>query len=306
MGNFDFCSFDGKILKGYLYLPKEKPLCVVQIVHGLEEHGMRYQKFAEELNKKSVAVYVCDQRLHGKTASRLGHTNVKDIFPIMTEDQRLISDMLIEKFNLPLIIMGHSYGSFVVQRYLQTYHNYSGAILSGSAYMKRLDTFLAKIISKVSVNIMGGDSDSEFIEKIVIGSFNRHYKKKNESWISKNKENVKEYEKDKLCGKPLCANFYYSLFKNSRKLYNRDEMIKIDKDKPILIASGEDDPVGQNGKSVKKLFKNYNKYGIDCKLKLYPQLRHEIINEGEQTVIDDIIKFIFSCIQNDSKIHLKS
>ncbi len=294
MENLDFCSFDGKILKGYLFMPEEKPCCIVQIVHGLEEHGLRYQNFAQKLNEKGLAVFVCDQRLHGKTATHLGHTNIKDVFPVMVKDQCLISDMLIEKFNLPLVIFGHSYGSFIVQRYLQVYHNYASAILSGSAYMKRMDTFLAKIISQVTVKVMGGDSDAKQIEKLVIGSFNRPFKKESGSWISLNKENVRQYEKDELCGVPLCANFYYSLFKNSRKLYDKTQMQKIDKDKPILIASGNDDPVGKSGKSVQKLFKNYAKYGVSCQLKLYSNLRHEIINEGVEQVIDDIENFILA------------
>ena len=71
-------------------------------------------------------------------------------------------------------------------------------------------------------------------------------------------------------------------------------MQKIDKDKPILIASGNDDPVGKSGKSVQKLFKNYAKYGVSCQLKLYSNLRHEIINEGVEQVIDDIENFILA------------
>ncbi len=297
MEKLDFISFDEEILKGYLFLPKQ-PLCIVQIVHGLEEHGMRYKKFAEELKEKGIGVFVCDQRLHGKTATRIGHTNIKDIFPIMVKDQCLISNMLLQKFNLPLVIFGHSYGSFIVQRYLQVCKNYTSAILSGSAYMKRADTFLAKIISHMTIKIKGGDEDAKQIENLVIGSFNRKFKKENGSWISFNKANVKSYEEDELCGIPLCGNFYYSMFKNTRKLYKEREMQKIDKEKPILIASGSDDPVGKDGKSVKKLFENYEKYGIKCQLKLYSGLRHEIINEGEEIVIDDIINFILSSIKH--------
>ncbi len=292
MEELKIATFDGSDIYCYVFMPATSPKGVVQIVHGLEEHGLRYQNFAKVLNDNGYIAVATDQRLHGKTAGpNLSKTDIKDVFPVMLKDQIFISDMLLERFKLPLFIFGHSYGSFLVQKYIQVYHKHSGAILSGSGYMKRPKTLLAKMLAHLTVKLKGGREDSPFIENLVIGSFNKAIKDKG-SWISLNEENVARYQADELCGVPLCANFYYSMFKNTRKLYKKENLNNIDADKNILLISGEDDPVGQMGKGVKKLQQTYAKLGINCTLKLYPALRHEVINEGKQEVLDDAIKFL--------------
>ena len=297
MEKLDFKSFDEQILKCYLFKPRKKPKGIVQIVHGLEEHGLRYSEFAKFLNRNGYIVFVCDQRLHGKTAGEnLSVTDIEDVFPIMVKDQILISDMLIKEFDLSLIIFGHSYGSFIVQKYLQSYHKHCGAILSGSGYMKRPEVLAGEIVSWAYLKLKGGESISNTIENLVIGSFNKPFKKDNGSWISANKENIEKYQKDPLCGNPLCANFYYSMFKNTRKLYSEEGLSSIDKNTPILLASGRDDPVGEMSKGVRKLYDTYRRYGIDCTLKLYFGKRHEILNEGDPTVQEDMLKFIDNII----------
>ena len=302
METLNFKSFDGEMIYCYLFLPKVKPRGIVQIVHGLEEHGLRYEEFAQFLNSHGLIVLASDQRLHGKTAGEnLSKTNIKNIFPVMVKDQCGISKMLKEKYNLPLLIFGHSYGSFIVQRYIEVCSDYDGAILSGSAYMKRPETLLAKWLSWSVVKVRGGAKESNLIENLVISSFNKSFKN-GESWISANKENVKKYENDPLCGKPLCANFYFSMFKNTRNLYNQKSLSKIDKTKPILLASGKDDPVGLMGKSTTKLYKTYLKNNLNVSLLLYENLRHEIINEGDKKVYNDILAHIEKCLQNKKHI----
>lgn len=301
MEEIDFKTFDDEIIKGYIFYPSKEPKGIVQIVHGLEEHGLRYENFAKFLNENGFIVFASDQRLHGKTAGQhLSSTKFKNVFPRMVKDQILISDMLIEKYSLPLIIFGHSYGSFITQKYIQNYHKHSGTILSGSAYMKRLDTFAGECLSKLIVKFNGGENDSKVLEDMIINSFNMKFKK-GESWISQNQENVENYNKDPLCGKPLCSNFYYSMFKNVRNLYTPEGLNNIDKEKLIFIASGKDDPVGKMGNSTTKLYQTYLSYNINAKLKLYDNLRHEIINEGKQEVLDDIISALYEIIEATNK-----
>lgn len=297
MEKIDFISSDGEIIKCYEWQPDGKINGIVQIIHGLEEHALRYNDFALFLNKHGYLVFASDQRLHGQTAGKnLSITSIKDVFPVMVNDQRLISDFLIEKYKKPLIILGHSYGSFETQSYIQNYNKMSGAIICGSAYMKRLDTLLGKIVSWSAVKLTGGEKQAKKIEKLVIGSFNRPFKKENGSWISASKENLKKYESDHLCGKPLCANFYYSMFKNTRKLYTKNGLAKIPNTLPILIASGKDDPVGKMGKSTTKLYKTYIKSGLQAKLKIYQGLRHEILNEDNKIMVyNDFLSFINTC-----------
>ena len=91
------------------------------------------------------------------------------------------------------------------------------------------------------------------------------------------------------------------MFKNTRKLYTPEGLNNIDKDKLIFIASGKDDPVGKMGESTKKLYETYLSHNINAKLKLYDNLRHEIINEEKQEVLDDILSALNEIIENSSQ-----
>ena len=166
--------------------------------------------------------------------------------------------------------------------------------------MKRADTLAGEWLSKIVATFNGGEKDSKVLEDLVLNSFNRKFNK-GESWISQNKDNVERYNADPLCGKPLCSNFYYSMFKNTRKLYTPEGLNNIDKDKLIFIASGKDDPVGKMGESTKKLYETYLSHNINAKLKLYDNLRHEIINEEKQEVLDDILSALNEIIENSSQ-----
>ena len=299
MENFKFESFDGEKINCYEWLPEGTIKGIVQIVHGLQEHGLRYQPFAEFLASNGYVVLASDQRLHGLTAGKnLSKTKIKDVFPIMVKDQMLISDMLIKKYNKPLVVFGHSFGSFITQSYIQNYNKQVGAIICGSAYMKRADTLAGKIVAQATVKLKGGEEDAKKIEKIVIGGFNKPFKG-NGSWLSASEENIKNYEKDPLCGVPLCANFYYSMFKNVRKLYSHKGIAKINKNSPIFIVSGKNDPVGKMGESTTKLYEFYKKKGLNVKMRLYEGMRHEILNEDNKEIVyQDLLEFIENCTQS--------
>jgi len=302
MEKYFFESFDGEKINCYEWKPKGEIKGIVQIVHGLQEHGLRYAQFANFLTEKGFLVLASDQRLHGLTAGKhLSKTKIKDVFPVMVKDQTLIADMLIKKYNKPLVIFGHSYGSFIVQSFIQQYNKQSGVIICGSAYMKRLDTLLGKIVAQATVKFKGGENDAKKIEKIVIEGFNKPFEN-NGSWISANEVNVRNYESDPLCGIPLCANFYASMFKNVRKLYSHRAVVKIDVYIPIFIVSGKDDPVGKMGESTVKLFEFYKLNGLNVKMKLYPNMRHEILNENNNKIVyNDLLEFINHCTKDIHK-----
>lgn len=292
MEEIQFTSFDKTIIYGYLWQPKGKAKGIVQIIHGLQEYGSRYRELALFLQENGYVVFASDQRLHGKTANgNLSKTTEEDVFPKMLKDQMLLSDMLIDRFQLPLIVLGHSFGSFETQAYIQRYGKEKMAIICGSAYMKRLDVLAGKWVSWWTKKIKGGTADARAIEKLVFENYNKRFKG-NSTWLSASKENAKSYESDPLCGVPLCANFYYSMFKNVRKLYGF-EAANIQKDLPLLLISGKDDPVGGMGKSVLRLAAFYRKRGLKPEVKLYEGMRHEILNEIDRhEVYHDILTFI--------------
>ena len=156
----------------------------------------------------------------------------------------------------------------------------------------RFDVKLGRLIAKITMDKKGKDAPAKLIEKINFGGYNK--KVKSGSWLNTDENEVKKYFADKFCGKPFSAKFYVDFFSAFDRIYKDDYVELIDKNKPLLIISGKDDPVGGMGKSVVDLYKFYISLDIkDVSLKLYNGARHEILNEPiKKQVYSDIIEFL--------------
>jgi alpha-beta hydrolase superfamily lysophospholipase len=287
---------DGKDIFVYCFDNVSKPKAVIQIFHGLAEHAGRYKRFAQYLNNNDIIVYADDHRGHGKTnetIEEIGYIG-EDGFNKIIDDEHRINMSIKEKYKgIPVIILGHSFGSFVAQEYIIRYGNeIDGVILSGSAAMMGANVLMGKMISKVQRTFLGEHKKSYLIDKLSMGNYNAKIKnlKYEHQWLSTDLEEVKKYEEDPLCGEVLTIGFYYYLFRALSIMYNKNRTINIPKKLPIYIISGEEDPVGSYGKSVKKLYKFYEDMGIEnVNIKLYCEARHEILNEvNKEKVYSDI------------------
>jgi len=289
-------SFDGYEVYRYLWDDVEKPIGIVQIFHGMAEHAKRYEDFALFLNKNGYIVFADDHRGHGKTAKgeeNLGKYDRPGLVYDTMMDEIYFSRLLVEKYKLPLYAFGHSYGSFICQAYIQKCSYYTKAIMCGSALMKkRFDIKLGKFVAKMTIKHKGPYAPAKLIAKMSFGSYNKKFK--TGSWLSTNDESNLKYKEDPLCGYTMSAKFYLDFFTMFDWLYNPAFLKRIDKNKPIYIIAGKDDPVGNMGKSVKKLFELYMHLGIeDVKMNLYEGCRHEILNEPiKDKVYNDILSFI--------------
>ena len=79
------------------------------------------------------------------------------------------------------------------------------------------------------------------------------------------------------------------------KMANATETLKnTPKDLPMYILSGDQDPVGEMGAGVKRVFRDYKKIGMkNITLKLYPGGRHEMFNETNRNeVLADMMNWI--------------
>ncbi|XQP54849.1 MAG: alpha/beta fold hydrolase [Mycoplasmoidaceae bacterium] len=289
-------SFDGKRIYCYEWDNVKNPIGIVQIFHGMAEHAFRYDELAKVLNKQGYIVFADDHRGHGKTpegGKKLGTYEGKDIFYDTLRDEIFFSKMLKKKHHLPLYVLGHSYGSFIAQEYITKCNLYDKAIICGSALMKgRIDVKFGLLIAWNHKNISPHKA-AKLIEKINYSNYNKQVK--NGSWLNTDEKEVKKYYADEFNGKPLSNKFYFSMFNAFRHIYRKKAINNIPKEKPIFIIAGQDDPVGSKGKSVKKLYQFYKTNGIkNVDMKLYPNARHEILNEPKikHQVQQDIIKFI--------------
>ena len=294
-------SFDKTDIYCYTWDKVDKPIGIVQIVHGMQEHAGRYEHFAKFLNKHGYIVFADDHRAHGRTAglNDLGKYEGGNLFYDTLKDEMFFSSMLKEKYDLPLYIFGHSYGSFITQNYIQNCDLYNKAIICGSACMKnRFDIKFGKFVASQTIKLKGSDKTAKMVEGIMLTSYNK--KVKTGSWLNTDPKEVEKYAADEYCGTPFSAKFYYDFFTGLNNSYNKHKLQDINHHKPILLISGKDAPGGNMGKSGVKLFKLYHEDDLDVTMKLYEGARHEILNEPiRETVYNDILEFLHKPVDQD-------
>ncbi|MGN0960644.1 MAG: alpha/beta hydrolase [Christensenellales bacterium] len=276
----------------YLWDNVDSPVGVVQIIHGMQEHAKRYNDFAKYLNKQGLIVFASDLRGHGLTAINnnlpFGYSD-GDIFMEIVYDQIKITDYLKEKYKLPISILGHSFGSFIAQRYMvENGFKIKNIILSGTTYTNSMLYRLGYRTACLCKTFRGRKKPAKLIEKMSIKGYGKKYP--NGNWLSRDDEVWYNYTHDPLCGMTFPNSFYQSFFKNARHNYKNLENIPFYL--PILILAGTDDPVSGK-KGIFNLFIKYGEANKKVYLKTYIDARHELINEtNKQEVYEDIYKFI--------------
>ena len=290
---------DGKELSVVFWDSVPAPVAVVQILHGMSEHVERYDDFAKELNKAGFIVFGADHRAHGYTdKDRLGLVGDTNLFEDTVSDAIELTAYAKVKYRLPVIIFGHSYGSFLLQRYLSyTSSNISGAILCGSACMEGAIVGVSSFLTRNKNKPKKRDKSGKFFASMTFGKYDKSYKNEGKNaWLSSDREQVEKYNNDELCGFTCSQGFYHYFFRGLKAI-QKSPHTKLRKDLPLLIISGDDDKVGGNGKLVVKLEQKYRNLGLNPKLKLYSKARHEILNEiNKNEVYQDVINFVKSCL----------
>ncbi len=289
----DFLASDGKVLKLAVWDEVINPKAVVQIAHGMAEHIARYDEFARYLNENGFIVVGDDHRAHGLTdPEELGKSGSYDLFERTVEDEREITDHFKREKNLPVILFGHSYGSFITQRYLQKGDNgLKAAVVCGSAYMKGVAVALGNAVAKMKYK-RHRDEEGKFFASVTFASYDKKLKEGKSAWLNRDKTEVEKYRADEFCGYTCSIGFYRWFFAGLKKIAAQ-KTLPLDASFPLMIISGRQDAVGGNGKLVKALDKRYRSFGLNPTLKLYDGARHEILNElNKAEVYADILKFL--------------
>lgn len=301
--SFTFQAKDGIDIFVYNWIPVEgiKVRGAVQIAHGLAETAARYERFADVLAKNGYIAYANDHRGHGKTAGnpeKVGCIAEKDGFTLLLDDMHMLTDLIKnENPSLPIFLFAHSMGSFAAQRYIMLYGNeLKGVILSGSNGSQKLLHKIGLLVAKSEVKKNGRNAKSFVMNKLSFGNFNKPFKPNRTEfdWLSRDNDEVDKYVADPYCGGVFTAGFFYDFMKFLAIIDNEKNIDLVPKNLPIFIFSGDKDPVGNFGKGVLKLYNAYKKYGIkDFTMKLYPDGRHESLNEINQSeVMANVIKWL--------------
>ncbi|MGN1402170.1 MAG: lysophospholipase [Bacillus sp. (in: firmicutes)] len=292
-----FNASDGKsiFVRGWII---DNPKATVQLLHGMNEHSGRYEEFAAILNRNGYNVYAADHRGHGVTAESLEKIGFigENGFQKMVNDQLQLTKIIREKHpDTEIFIIGHSMGSFLSQRYLQVMEpgTISGTILIGSDGNKKvvkLGKYVAALFDAVT-----SDSRSRAMEKIVFRGFNERFEKRSRfEWLSADSKVVDAYLNDPYCGHVFPIGFYRQFLTFLEEIFKVENVERVDPKNPVLIISGQDDPVGEYGDGIKRLYKQYKENGqLDVAMKLYPHSRHEILNDYcRSDVYHDTVKWL--------------
>ncbi|MBP5282409.1 MAG: alpha/beta hydrolase [Lachnospiraceae bacterium] len=299
---FTFDSRDG-IHKLYAvrYLPEGKPKAIVQIVHGMSEYVARYEDFAAFLTERGFLVTGEDHLGHGKSVpdgETYGYICSQDPATVMVRDVHRLKKMNQEKYpGVPYFILGHSMGSYILRNYMFRYGTgIQGAIILGTGYENQTSVNFARGLTKCIQTIYGQKHLSHLLDKLVFGKYNEKITNPRtpSDWLSKDEEVVNRYRIDPLCGFSFTVNGYGTLFELLNRLYDKENLAKLPEKLPVLMASGDEDPVGAYGEGVKRAFESLKESGMkNVEMKLYPGDRHEILNElDKDQVMKDIAGWI--------------
>ena len=296
MQEFKFQGYGDTPIHVYLWDDVIAPKGVVQMSHGMTEHCGRYDAFARFLNSKGYIVFGDDHRCHGKTEpdETRGH-HKGDTWADTLEDLVMLHNHFHNLYkDLPIFFIGHSYGSFLGQAFLQRHTNISGAVLLGSAHMGEGASALATI-GLFPIWLLASPCRPRFINKGSDLLFNGKYKpeKGPHLWITRDPVELENYDKDPLLNINTSINFCWRMMNGLRKAYTKTALSNLDPLVPILVLSGDMDPIGGYGKKSEKLFKTYQNQGLDVSFKLYPGARHELLREiNKEEVYQDILNFL--------------
>lgn len=280
---------------------KKNPTCVVVIAHGMGEHGGRYEQLAQQLTAQGYAVYAPDYRGHGRTAGskdKFGHLADHNGWNLVIEDFRdIIEDVHKEHPRLPIILFGHSMGSLLSRRYIQLYgDSVHGVILSGTSGDPGLMGKIGKLIAQWEIKKIGLTTHSPLLMKRLFGVFNKKFRPNRTpyDWLSHDTKEIDQYLNDEWVGTTFSAGFFYDLITGVHELNQPQQLLRTPKQLPLLIFSGEQDPVGNFTKGVVQTYNQFLKIGMmDVVLKFYKGARHETIHEiNREEVFSDIISWI--------------
>ncbi len=290
----------GRTLRAVLWEPETEPRAVLQVTHGMAEHIDRYEPFAAYLTGEGIAVIGHDHLGHGgsvRNPGDLGFFAENDASGIVIDDMKTVTLEAKRRFpGLPLFLLGHSMGSFFARRYLALYGGeLAGAVIMGTGWIPPSQAKTGLRLSRLICRTKGERSQSPLLEGMVLGGNAKAFPGEGRlAWLSVNPENVAAYEADPLCGFPFTAGAYRDFFAVMLAVSREEEFDNIRRSLPLLIVSGELDPVGGK-RAVEKLAARYRQLDFaDVTDKLFPGDRHEILNERDR---DEVYRFIGGWIE---------
>lgn len=302
---FRFPSCDGEHqIFTRLWLPESgQPRGVVQIVHGISEYIDRYAPVARFLSSHGFVVAGCDHLGHGRTAlgsEEYGFFAEKNGWHTVSADVRRLRVLMGQRFpDLPCFMLGHSMGSFLARTYLIDWPGtLTGCILSGTGQEPPALVAAGRLLADGVCKTSGPRTHSKLIEQLAFGAYNKQFTpaRTRADWISRDEKVVDAYVADPLCSCMPSAGMFRDMMEGLQYIAKKNNLEKMDPGTPVYFFSGDQDPVGQNGKTVQTVVGFFEQAGCtDITLRLYPEGRHEMMNElNREEVFSDLLNWLES------------
>lgn len=279
------------------WTPKGEIRAVLQIIHGIAEHVMRYEQFAEYLNTLGILVVAEDHMGHGASKESGTQGYFAGGWDAAVDDSyNLLCSTMSEFPEIPYILFGHSMGSFMARTILMKYPDsgISAAIICGTGWMPKAVIRSGMAVSALVCRLQGERVPSKLLQGIAFGTYNRRveHPRTEFDWLSRDERIVDAYIADPDCGFIASCGLLRDMMGGIWRIQQTKQLQNMNRDLPVLLIAGGDDPVGDYGKGVTHTAEVFRQIGMqDVSLKIFPMFRHEILNEiGKEAV--------YSCISN--------
>ncbi|MBQ2250746.1 MAG: alpha/beta hydrolase [Lachnospiraceae bacterium] len=283
------------------WIPDGTIKAVLQITHGMVEHIERYREFCVWMAERGIVVIGHDHLGHGKTVynrEEFGYFGSKEGMTHVVKDIRRVTVYSKKKYpDQKLILLGHSMGSFLARKYLSVYKDGpDGFILMGTGAPPEALVSAGSLLAGSMRKLKGEMYRSPLLYKLSLGNYNAKFKpvKTPYDWLTRDESLSKDFGEDESCQFIFTTAAYQDFFRLILNVAKEEMAGHARTDAPILIISGDNDPVGDNGKGVRKVYERLHKAGVDrLEMVLYEGARHEILHEiNRQEVFEDLYEWI--------------
>ena len=282
-----------------IWLPNGEVKCVLQVVHGMTEHIGRYEKLAKFLTEEGVAVVGFDLRGHGVNGEGMSCASFgEDGWDVTLEDIHPLHRSLKAKYaDAKHYLLGFSLGSFLVREYFSLYenHDFDGTIIMGTGQQPALVLSAIMAIVKGEIKKVGHDNTTDLVRNLSFGTYNKKFSpnRTKADWLCSDEIELNKYIADSLSKEDISAGLFWQLLASMKRTADKNTYQKWNKNMPVLLLSGEEDPVGDAGKGVRLVEKSMKNAGlVKVTMKLYPGSRHDILHEEKSGVANEVFQII--------------
>jgi alpha-beta hydrolase superfamily lysophospholipase len=292
----------------YCWEPAKPPRAVIQIAHGLAEHGARYARLADALNAAGYAVYANDHRGHGRTASHpndLGFLAENGGWRKCLDDLRLLHRRIVANHpGVPVVLLGHSMGSFLARHYASEHGDeLAGLVLSAPDGKPSLLARAGRLIARLERRRLGPRGRSNLIQSLSFGAYNKPFApaRTPADWLSRDSAAVDLYMADPLCGFRPTVQLWIDLLDALGDIAAPSHLALLPKRLPLYVIAGGEDPVSARARGVERLLSDYRRAGLErLSHRIYPGARHELFHEiNHDEVTSHLIAWLDDIVPQD-------